>query len=276
MKSRIKDEEDIAIHIKPEITIIEDDPLIEEDEFFNDSSSKKSDDDYDIDCTENYADDDFDTEDDENYQHARIANGRYACHLCEKTLVDANGLKLHIRLHTGKNLKRCEICDRGFSKHSHLMRHMVTHNKTKQETQSPTTKIKGKKEFSDDDSTKDDDYDPGMDTEGLQSDIDFLEQGNDDHIDYKAAKTADGRYACSYCEKTLVDAKGLKLHVRLHTGFNLKRCPICDRGFTKQNQLKRHLETHKEKVYSCEHCEETFTNIAEFKIHLTSHNIAIR
>lgn len=273
MRSRIKDEEDITIQIKPEITIIEDDPLIEED--FFDTSSKKSDDDFDNDCVENFADDDFESEEDENYQQARTANGRYACHLCDKTLVDANGLKLHIRLHTGNNLKRCEICDRGFSKHSHLMRHMATHNKTKSDSQSPT-KIKTKKEFSDDDSTKEDDFDAEMETEGLQSDIEFLDSSSDVLIDYVAAKTSDGRYQCSYCEKTLVDSKGLKLHVRLHTGLNLKRCPICDRGFTKQNQLKRHLETHKDKVYSCEHCDETFTSNGEFKIHLASHNITIR
>lgn len=224
LRSRIKDEEDITIQIKPEITIIEDDPLIEE-EFFVDNSPQKSDDEYDIECTAiAAADDDYESEEEENYTTARTENGRYACHLCDKTLVDVNGLKLHIRLHTGKNLKRCEICDRGFSKHSHLMRHMTTHNKTKSESQLPP-KIKAKRECSDDDSAKDDDFDPEM-----ESDIEYLESGSEVQIDYKAAKTSEGRYACTYCDKTLVDVKGLKLHVRLHTGLNLKRCPICDRG----------------------------------------------
>lgn len=47
-------------------------------------------------------------------------------------------------------------------------------------------------------------------------------------------------------------------------------------GFTRQNQLKRHLETHKEKTYNCDNCDETFTNNDEFKIHLTTHNITAR
>lgn len=49
-------------------------------------------------------------------------------------------------------------------------------------------------------------------------------------IDVAGAKNEQGRYNCQFCDKTLVDAKGLKLHIRLHTGLNLKRCTICSRG----------------------------------------------
>lgn len=49
-------------------------------------------------------------------------------------------------------------------------------------------------------------------------------------IDYKSARNEHGRYTCQICEKTLADAKGLKLHIRLHTGSNLKICHICNKG----------------------------------------------
>lgn len=49
-------------------------------------------------------------------------------------------------------------------------------------------------------------------------------------IDYKAARTADGRYSCQYCDLTLADSQGLKYHTRLHTGYGLSRCSVCGKG----------------------------------------------
>lgn len=49
-----------------------------------------------------------------------------------------------------------------------------------------------------------------------------------ENVDY--IKDEDGKYVCQICNKKLVDRKGLNLHIRLHTGENLKRCNICNRG----------------------------------------------
>mgnify|MGYP002655322257 CR=1 FL=1 len=49
-----------------------------------------------------------------------------------------------------------------------------------------------------------------------------------ENVDY--TKDEDGKYVCQICNKKLVDKKGLNLHIRLHTGENLKRCNICNRG----------------------------------------------
>jgi RNase P subunit RPR2 len=47
----------------------------------------------------------------------------------------------------------------------------------------------------------------------------------DDYI-----KDEDGKFICQICNKKLADKKGLNLHIRLHTGKDLKRCHICNRG----------------------------------------------
>lgn len=49
-----------------------------------------------------------------------------------------------------------------------------------------------------------------------------------ENIDY--VKDDEGKFVCKICNKKLVDKKGLTLHHRLHSGENLKRCHICNRG----------------------------------------------
>lgn len=105
-----------------------------------------------------------------------------------------------------------------------------------------------------------------------------------ENVDY--IKDDDGKYVCQICNKKLVDKKGLNLHVRLHTGENLKRCNICNRGeyrrwlaegfqlkfrfvlgFIKSDHLRRHLLIHERSV-NCEYCEETFLSRTDYKNHL--------
>lgn len=71
---------------------------------------------------------------------AGIVDGRFKCEICERTLVDRKSLVLHIRLHTGKNLHRCTYCQRGFSKRSHLNRHVGSHEKKLNPDQDAVTK----------------------------------------------------------------------------------------------------------------------------------------
>lgn len=49
----------------------------------------------------------------ENVDYVKDDDGKFICQICNKKLTDKKGLNLHLRLHTGKNLKRCNICNRG-------------------------------------------------------------------------------------------------------------------------------------------------------------------
>lgn len=143
-----------------------------------------------------------------------------------------------------------------------------------------------------------------FDSEGLQSDSDQIEietkspkeklKNKDnspkilENIDY--VKDEEGKFVCKICNKKLVDKKGLTLHHRLHSGENLKRCHICNRGklfvfsnplkvksqkinlikfqgFIKTDHLKRHLRIHEKSLY-CEQCGLNFTSRPEYKNHL--------
>lgn len=87
-------------------------------------------------------------------------------------------------------------------------------------------------------------------------------------------KSEANSYACKYCSKVLYTAKGLKTHLRVHTGEKMKHCLFCDAKYTRTNHLMRHIVTHDKPgvQHPCEHCEQMFESAADLFKHSKSHD----
>lgn len=264
-------------------------------------------------------------------------DGRFQCKFCEKSLADRQTYRLHVRLHTGANLKRCPICDRGFAKKSHLERHLATHDKTHKcahctraylttdectEHEKLCKKSKGtelNRVKSEDKSsqswnmeTEDRDDNDHYDLDDTNGDGESMEKrmkksdggsntneirvraapiplDDEEQLLIKSAKIVDDRYACPLCPRTLARREILVLHLRTHTGKNLLRCPLCDKGFAKPYNLSRHMahvhdgnanvrldETiakaeQADGSFCCTFCTKSFVERNSFRLHLRMH-----
>lgn len=80
-------------------------------------------------------------------------------------------------------------------------------------------------------------------------------------------------HTCTYCNKVLHTAKGLKTHLRSHTGEKLKHCLFCDAKYTRTNHLMRHIVTHDKPgvKHPCEQCDKTFEAAVELLKHFKVH-----
>lgn len=122
-----------------------------------------------------------------------------------KTLVDKQTFRLHIRLHIGNRLKRCEICDRGFNKQNHLDKHMKVHGvdfncdkcdkvfksyKERRDHQVAEHKIKME--------------DVKIAAKMAAPDNDEDDDNEDERL-VNSSKLVNGRYLCPFCEKTLAN-----------------------------------------------------------------------
>lgn len=94
--------------------------------------------------------------------------------------------------------------------------------------------------------------------------------GNDNDLNEQQFEIVNGRYQCGKCDKSLIDRQTFKLHFRLHTGKNLKRCIVCGQGFAKNNHLDRHVALHYGSKFKCNLCNEIFEEFKRFRLHTSS------
>ncbi|XP_031621230.1 zinc finger protein 420-like [Contarinia nasturtii] len=243
---------------------------------------------------------------DEDFQlvnRAQRINNRYQCELCDKSLADRRTFLLHIRLHLGKNLKHCNICDRGFAKQNHLDRHKATHEKsTKNKVLRKTNIAKPRntqvctsktvlEEFNEDERGENTTKTTVDNNSNSTKSINTASIDDEELQLINSAKEINGRLQCPICFKTLSHRKILKLHIRGHVGKNLLHCKYCNRGFAKGSNLNRHILLHRkidsdeedrfiknatclDGRFICSYCNKTLIDRQSFRIHIRTHIIS--
>lgn len=80
-------------------------------------------------------------------------------------------------------------------------------------------------------------------------------------------------HTCTHCNKVLHTAKGLKIHLRSHTGDKIKHCLFCDAKYARTNHLMRHIVIHDKPgvKHPCEQCDKTFEAAADLMKHSNVH-----
>ena len=84
----------------------------------------------------------------------------------------------------------------------------------------------------------------------------------------------DHPYQCEICDKRFSRNWSLKKHVKtVHEGVKNHQCRICNKSFGTLSNLKRHLKSvhEKKKDFQCNLCNKTFSR----KINLMNHKIEV-
>lgn len=84
-------------------------------------------------------------------------------------------------------------------------------------------------------------------------------------------------FGCTICGKVLTSRTALKTHVmQQHEGKVVIKCPHCDRAFTRQSQLGKHIDAcHDERTgeFYCDKCPFKNRDLEVFNQHVHAHNI---
>ncbi|XP_034759718.1 zinc finger protein 711-like [Acipenser ruthenus] len=167
-------------------------------------------------------------------------NFAHVCVECAKGFRHPSELKKHMRTHTGEKPYQCQHCEFRCADQSNLK----THIKSKHGTDLPYKCGHCPQAFADD--------------KELQKHTEIF-QGHKTH-------------QCPHCDHKSTNSSDLKRHIiSVHTKDFPHKCEVCEKGFHRPSELKKHSETHKgKKVHQCRHCDFKISDPFTLSRHILS------
>ena len=195
--------------------------------------------------------------------HKKAKVDYHKCDFCDHKLRNLKDVLIHImKVHKGKNVPQCDICNKCFECKSLLEEHIEVIHKGK----IPNCEI-CVKEFSSKKTLEEHE-------KAYHNEHTFISKCDFCSKIYKGPKSKyilenhiksiheKVRHKCKDCGKSFSQQCALKIHFSVvHKGLKLYKCELCNEQFGYQHVLKKHYErTHGELELNCSICNTTFTS----------------
>lgn len=166
---------------------------------------------------------------------------RYKCSVCDKTFSRQTHVKRHQLTHSSIKPYKCSKCDKAFVRNDHLLKHETTHSEAR-----PFSCDLCSKTFARDENLK-------------------LHKQR-----HQVPTNKRRQYSCNLCGNSFTTARYLEVHIANHNEKKELKCKFCSEVFDNRNDLIKHGQTHN-KPYLCTLCGQRFLRKDYLRVHMRRH-----
>ncbi|XP_065221033.1 zinc finger protein 37-like [Planococcus citri] len=202
---------------------------------------------------------------------------KYICHVCQQCFTSMESLKDHDETHSAKKIRKCEYCEKTFTRKDEYGKHRRQHQHDVDFSSRVDKAFKCdicKKRFSYRHVLRRHErmHENRAEYKCKQCDERFVRQ---DYLrDHERLKHSKNPYfSCQYCDKQFSYKHRKEEHERAHRDEKPFKCRFCNARFNRKEYAKKHQLNHEIKIakYTCDECDDTFVNKFTLQQHVQKH-----
>jgi len=189
----------------------------------------------------------------------------HQCHICMRRFTQKVNLQRHMHIHDGSRPFTCRMCQKSFTQKANLQRHILSHTEySKEEVIKALNEIPNESEVN---NAINESLSELISVVMPDKKAKLLSATNKSRTDISELK-------CDLCNKVFTEQIHLQKHLLTHSDARPYQCFVCGQAFRHEETLQKHYSVHTTSSatnFVCQTCNRDFLSTRKLQSHMIEH-----